>query len=1590
MLSITGEVSAIRSSATRWSVFAGSASSASADIRRIDSADFRGDEADLYRDRLATDLPPHLDTTSRAWAAVSAALQVYATSLESLQQRMSAVCSQATDQQAQAAAAGDALADARTADARHTATVQAAQNALPTGGTLPPDGYQPPAVAAAGRVAAADAAVQGTTDAVNRLHSEHAAAVDRCVGAINTAAGMRFQEPPGFWGRLGAAVGGWIRDNADVLTAISGALKQISSIAGLLAMIPMLAPVMAPLAAATGAGAVLIDSAVKVATGRGSWTDIAMDAAGVIPGGGAAGEAVKGAKLAQEGAKLAQETHAVVGAAETATTVGRTATTVGRTAATVGSDARGVGAAAGGVHRAEGGLVGADRSGGRAVDSAGSAVAHDTPVEDLPCVGDPIDVVTGEMVLQQTDLVLPGVLPLVLKRVYKSGYRWGRMFGGSWASTLDQRVEVGSGGNVCFVADDGVVLHYTGVDTVDLHSTADADATGVGWLPTEGVQRWPLRRDVAGGWSVQDPDRGVTRLFAAADGQGSCALLEVRDRYGNSVHFEYSDAGMVSELRHSAGYRVSVASAGGLVTGLSVCNDRQNSDDRQHGDDGQYEVVASFGYDALGQLVRRSNPDGAALTLQWASGRIIGWRDRNDIWYRYTYDEAGRCVRTAGRGRVLSYGFSYVPGRTLVTDSLGAVSTYEYNVAGQVTRTVDPLGHATASVWDRYDHLLLRTDPLGRCTQFDYDHCGRLAAVTCPDGSRGSVRRNERGDVIDVVDVTGAVWTHTYDPAGNAISSRDPQGGVTSWMYTSGGAVETVTDPLGAVTTVESNAAGLPVAVSDPLGAVTRLDYDGRGRVVRSVDPLGGSTCVGWTANGLPAHRVGPDGARQEWVWDQEGNLTGVLDPAGGRTTIDTGVFDLPVSRTGPGGGRMSFGYDTELRLTVVQNPAGLRWRYQYDPAGRLVAETDFNGRTQRYRYDPAGQLTGVTNGLGQHTRLGYDQAGNLVERATVDGVTRLRYDRAGRLLTAQSPGALVELRRDAAGRVVQESVNGRCLTVGFDAAGRRVSRRTPAGVLSQWQFDIAGRPAVLTTAGQAVSFGHDAAGREVVRGFAGGGRLEQRFDCAHRLTGQLMAAAGGSPDTARQDQAGVIGRSFHYRVDGALTGVDDTPPGRGAATAGRSRRFELDVAGRVVGVRADGWTQGYAYDLSGRPAGDPSELVGGQPAALRVYDGTLVTCAGAVSYGHDRQGRVVTRTRKRLSRKAETWQFRYDADDRMVEAMSAGQRWGYSYDPFGRRISKQRHGPDGEIVEQTVFSWDGDQLIEQTHTAAPGTKTTVTTWDYLPGSWTPISQTVRNMGNGHGDNANANDADAAADAQFYAVVSDLIGTPTELVTPDGGRVVWSGAEATVWGAPRDKTANTSARYGTARVDCPIRFPGQYADQETGLHYNRYRYYDPAAARYTTPDPLGLAPADDPHGYVLNPTGWADPLGLTPCGPIQVPTDYATTDLSAFGNRTGPRAPRDADTDVGPDGMVMTQLQARYKGASTFGEPLASPLRGHYHTIAAGTPMPPGLAVVRDGEEVDGAHFATHATIFPTVPMSRQEFIDRFVGLPWKYGGSKK
>jgi RHS repeat-associated protein len=117
----------------------------------------------------------------------------------------------------------------------------------------------------------------------------------------------------------------------------------------------------------------------------------------------------------------------------------------------------------------------------------------------------------------------------------------------------------------------------------------------------------------------------------------------------------------------------------------------------------------------------------------------------------------------------------------------------------------------------------------------------------------------------------------------------------------------------------------------------------------------------------------------------------------------------------------------------------------------------------------------------------------------------------------------------------------------------------------------------------------------------------------------------------------------------------------------------------------------------------------------------------------------------------------------------------------------------------------------------------------------------------------------ASTELPSRTAAADLVGAPAELISPDGDLAGYQ--ERTLWGATMWHPEGAST---------PLRFPGQYADDETGLHYNQHRYYDPVTGRYLTPDPLGLTPAPNPHAYVVNPCTVADPLGLSPYDPVRI------------------------------------------------------------------------------------------------------------------------
>ncbi|MET8949134.1 RHS repeat-associated core domain-containing protein, partial [Streptomyces sp. NPDC004542] len=770
---------------------------------------------------------------------------------------------------------------------------------------------------------------------------------------------------------------------------------------------------------------------------------------------------------------------------------------------------------------------------------------------------------------------------------------------------------------------------------------------------------------------------------------------------------------------------------------------------------------------------------------------------------------------------------------TRVTDSLGHTRVYEHNEALRLVRETDPLGHVTSQEWDRELQLVAVTDPLGHTIRYDYDEQGHVVSVTRPDGRTAHSAYNTLGLPTSIIEADGTEWRREYDECGNLIAATDPSGVVTRSVYDSRGCLTRVVDALGHTTWVQCDLAGLPVTVTNPLGAITRYERDAFGRPLIVTGPAGDVTRLKWTAEGRLTRRTASDGTIESWTYDGEGNCISHTDPGGRVTRYEYTHFDLVAARTEADGSRYEFAYDTELRLTRVAGPRNLTWNYTYDPAGQLIAESDFDDLVLAYAYDAAGRLTSRTNALGQTVSFEHNALGQVVRKDAAGRVTSYVYDVTDQLARAVGPdGTTLEVQRDRFGRVQSETVDGRTMAYAHDELGRLTTRTTPAGAITTWSYDAAGRRIGMVASGRPINATYDAAGREVARSVGNAVALEHSFDVLGRLTAQSVTATGGHL---------VQHRSYTYRADGALIGIDDRLSG--------SRRFHLDVAGRVTSVNAANWTETYVYDSAGNQtqAHWPESHSGGAALGAREYTGTCITRAGRVRYEHDALGRITMRQKPRLFRKPDTWRYEWDVEDRLTAVTTPdGTRWRYAYDPLGRRTTKLRLSDDGKTaVERVVFTWDGTVLGEQT-TTSPNLPHPVTlTWDYE--GTAPIAQTERITVAGA--------PQEEVDFRFFAIVTDLVGSPSELID-ERGDIAWR-ARSTLWGEtawPVGSTAYT-----------PLRFPGQYFDPETGLHYNYFRHYDPQTARYLTPDPLGLAASPNPRNYVVNPHMWTDSLGLTPC-----------------------------------------------------------------------------------------------------------------------------
>ncbi|WP_180238816.1 RHS repeat-associated core domain-containing protein, partial [Enterobacter hormaechei] len=354
--------------------------------------------------------------------------------------------------------------------------------------------------------------------------------------------------------------------------------------------------------------------------------------------------------------------------------------------------------------------------------------------------------------------------------------------------------------------------------------------------------------------------------------------------------------------------------------------------------------------------------------------------------------------------------------------------------------------------------------------------------------------------------------------------------------------------------------------------------------------------------------------------------------------------------------------------------------------------------------------------------------------------------------------------------------------------------------------------------------FTRDRLHREVRRTQGAREQLRQ-YDSLGRRTLQRSEL---STDVTLPEQA-LLERLYRYTARGELSGVSDTL--RGEVDYG------YDAEGRLLKhyeARQGHSRAQFSYDAA--------DNLAASDAAAPVTDNRLQHWQ-ALFMKYDHWGNLVSRRNGLYEQ-----HYAYDAENRLVSARGTGPEGRfearYHYDALGRRTRKivtTTHG-----TTDTRFLWQGYRLLQEQQES--GLRST---YVYDPNeAWSPLARVdhLRDQSSG----------------EIYWFNTDLNGAPLE-VTDERGAVRWSGQYGS-FGEVRHQSEGFSRVVNrTAMAHQPLRYAGQYADGETGLHYNLFRYYDPQVGRFIVQDPIGLNGGWNLYQYAPNPLGWIDPLGLSSC-----------------------------------------------------------------------------------------------------------------------------
>ncbi|MBX9893671.1 MAG: hypothetical protein K2Y09_00620 [Nitrosomonas sp.] len=725
---------------------------------------------------------------------------------------------------------------------------------------------------------------------------------------------------------------------------------------------------------------------------------------------------------------------------------------------------------------------------------------------------------------------------------------------------------------------------------------------------------------------------------------------------------------------------------------------------------------------------------------------------------------------------------------------------------------------------------------------------GQIASITNALGHVTQITRySAHGQPEEIIDPNGLITGLTYD-ARQRLLTRTVGTETTAYQYDGAGQLKKITFPGGTFLSYSYDAAHRLTGIADNAGNRIQYTLDAMGNRTKEELFDAGNNLARIQQREYDALNrlwkdIGAQNQTTQYQYDAQGNLKQITNPLLHAVNFQFDARNRLMETTDPASGWTRQMHDTLDRITQVADPRDIATTYSYNGFGDVTQEVSADRGTTAYTYDAAGNLKTVMDARGvkhtytwdalnrpskrTHTTVpgvpgatmltwSYDTGANGIGRLTgmtdESGSTGFSYDPHGRLLTKTQTAKIAS---GAAGNTINYI---HTLGYQYDSFGRLSQTTYPSGTQIVTNYGADGRPNEIRIDGNVLlnNIAYHPFGEPKSWVWGNGQAYTRSFD----LDGRIKTHPVGN-DT----------RTLIYDLASRITQTTDTNPLY-------NRSYDYDALDRLTSQSDNNGFKLWAYDANNNRT---AAQFGGTayPYTIAAASNRLTNVAGPVAkhYSYNVAGHP-------LSDGATT--FTWNAAGKLATTVKSTKTHSYKYNALDQRITK-----NGPLSPKFLFFYDPDgQLVGEYRDHA---STTTPTDDWL------VRQETVWLGNI--PVAVITNPAATSEIQVHYIHADHLNTPRVIVNPSN-TIVWRWDNTHAFGA---NLPNEDPDGNGQLFEYQPRFPGQYFDKETGLHYNYFRYYEPETGRYISPDPIGLAGGINVFEYAnSNSTVLVDPDGLCP------------------------------------------------------------------------------------------------------------------------------